>query len=193
VLAVAAELPVVSLATQDAWAAWLDKHHATSEGVWLAIAKKRAATRSVTYAEAVEVALCYGWIDGQGRPHDEHAYLQKFTPRRVRSKWSKINRARAEALIASGRMEPAGMRAVESAKADGRWDAAYDSPRTANVPADLEAALDANDAARQFFTTLSSQNRYAILYRIADAKTAETRARRIAQFVSMLADHKTLH
>jgi uncharacterized protein YdeI (YjbR/CyaY-like superfamily) len=147
----------------------------------------------VTYGEAVEVALCYGWIDGQGRPGDEHAYLQRFTPRRPRSKWSKINRARAEALIASGRMQPAGLRAVEAAKADGRWEAAYDSPRTATVPADLEAALAANDAAREFFTTLSSQNRYAILYRIQDAKTAETRARRIAQFVSMLADHKTLH
>jgi uncharacterized protein YdeI (YjbR/CyaY-like superfamily) len=193
VLAVAGELPVVSLRTQEAWAAWLEENHAVSDGVWLAIAKKGAAQRSVTYADAVEVALCYGWIDGQGRPRDEHAYLQKFTPRRARSKWSKINRARAEALIAGGRMRPAGMRAVEAAKADGRWEAAYDSPRTAEVPGDLQVALDAHDAARQFFTTLTSQNRYAILYRIQDAKTSETRARRIAEFVSMLADHKTLH
>src|SRR5512147_17878 len=137
-----AELPMKLFKTQKAWMTWLDKYHAKSSGVWLQIAKKTGDLKSVSYAEAVEVALCYGWIDGQGKGLDESAWLQKFTPRGPRSIWSKINRTKALALIKSGRMQPAGLAAIELAKKNGRWDAAYDSHRTARIPADLQAALD---------------------------------------------------
>jgi uncharacterized protein YdeI (YjbR/CyaY-like superfamily) len=147
----------------------------------------------VAYAEAIEVALTYGWIDGQARRIDEQHYRQRFTPRRARSPWSKINRAKAERLIAEGAMEPAGLAEVERAKADGRWERAYDSPSTAVVPDDLRAALDAAPAASRLFDELDGTNRYAILYRIQDAKRPETRARRIEQFVAMLERGETLH
>jgi uncharacterized protein YdeI (YjbR/CyaY-like superfamily) len=171
---------------QKDWAGWLDKHHATSPGVWLRLAMKASKIQSISYAEALEVALCYGWIDGQRKSGDESSFLQKFTPRGAKSIWSKINREKAEALIRSGDMKPAGLQAVERAKQDGRWDAAYDSPSVASVPSDLQAELDKNAKAQAFFAALNSRNRYAILFRIQTAKKAETRARRIQQFVQML-------
>jgi uncharacterized protein YdeI (YjbR/CyaY-like superfamily) len=183
----------MAFATQKAWRTWIDRHHATSNGVWLRFAKRHAATKSVTYAEAIEVALCYGWIDGQAKALDEDTYLQKFTPRRPQSIWSQINCAKAEALIARGEMQPAGLAAIEQAKRNGRWSAAYAGSRTAVVPDDLQAALDANARAAAFFSTLNSRNRYAILFRIQTAKKAETRAGRIQQFVRMLARHETFY
>ena len=176
-----------------AWAAWLTKHHAVSRGVWLKLAKKSAHTPSVTYAEAVEVALAWGWIDGHKRAHDDKWWLQKFTPRGAKSVWSKINRGKAEALIAAGEMKPSGLREVERAKADGRWAAAYDSPRTSTVPDDLARALAANRRASAFFQIIDAANRYAILYRVQTAKRPETRADRIDKLVAMLAKHETLH
>jgi uncharacterized protein YdeI (YjbR/CyaY-like superfamily) len=186
-------LPIVELRSQGAWSKWLERNHDSIEGVWLKFAKKGTGVETVTYAEAVEEALCYGWIDGQAAGHDETYYLQRFTPRRKRSKWSQVNRNKAERLIADGRMRPAGTEQIEAAKADGRWDAAYPSPRTATVPEDLQAALDKDAQAKAFFATLSSQNRYAILYRVADAKRPETRAKRIAEYVAMLAAGQTFH
>jgi uncharacterized protein YdeI (YjbR/CyaY-like superfamily) len=180
------DLPVQAFAHQKAWAAWLDKNHATSTGIWLKLAKKKSGIESVTYDEAIEVALCYGWIDGQTRSYDETTWLQKFTPRRPKSIWSKINTEKALRLIESGRMKPAGLKAVESAKLDGRWDAAYAPQSKAAVPEDLQVELDRNKKAKAFFATLDSRNRYAILHRIHNAKKAETRARRIEQFIRML-------
>jgi uncharacterized protein YdeI (YjbR/CyaY-like superfamily) len=186
-------LPIVSFLSPDEWEEWLDDEYATSRGVWLKIARKGTGRLSVSYDEALDVALAYGWIDGQkGRYDDEH-WVQRFTPRTPRSRWSKINCARAGALIAAGRMRPAGLAEVERAKADGRWEAAYDGQRSATVPEDLQRALDASPAARDFFATLSGANRYAILYRVQDAKRPDTRARRIAQLVEMLAERRTLH
>lgn len=185
-----ADLPVVPFASRDAWAAWLEERHATSDGLWLKLAKKGSGIDTVTYPQAVEVALCYGWIDGQVRKFDESYWLQRFTPRRTRSKWSKINRQRAIELIEKGEMKPAGLREVERARADGRWDAAYDAQSTAQVPEDLRRALEKNEAAREFFARLNSANRYAILYQIQDAKKPETRARRIAKYVAMLGEGK---
>lgn len=187
------DLPVLPFASPQAWQDWLADNHETSAGLWLKIAKKESGMATVSYAEAVELALCFGWIDGQKRALDEVHWLQRFGPRRPRSKWSKVNREKAEALIGSGQMRPAGLREVELAKADGRWEAAYEGQRTSTVPPDLEAALAENDPARESFATISGANRYAILYRIADAKRPETRARRIATYVAMLAEHKTLH
>ena len=187
------ELPMKLFKSQKAWTTWLDKNHTRSAGVWLQIAKKTGQLKTVTYAEAVEVALCYGWIDGQGKGLDESAWLQKFTPRGPRSIWSKINRAKAEELIKNGQMKPAGLAAIDQAKKNGQWDRAYDSHRTATVPADLQAALDRNPKAKAFFATLDSANRYAILWRVQTAKKTETRARRIAQFVAMLEKHEKLH
>jgi uncharacterized protein YdeI (YjbR/CyaY-like superfamily) len=180
------ELPVEAFPNKQALAEWLEIQHDEAEGLWLKIAKKGSNVPTVTYAEAVEVALCYGWIDGLVRSFDERFYLQRFTPRRAKSKWSKINRAKAEALIASGDMRPAGLREVERAKADGRWDAAYDPPSALGVPEDLRAALAQNRKAQESFSKLNSTNRYAILYQIQDAKRPETRARRIDKFVAML-------
>ena len=172
--------------------AWLEEHGESSEGIWLKFAKKGSGIPSVVYADAVEVALCHGWIDGQARRLDEQHYLQRFTPRRPRSKWSRINREKAERLIAESRMRPAGLREIERAREDGRWDDAYDSPTTATVPDDFQQALDADPGAREFFESLGSTKRYSFLYRIADAKRPETRARRIAEYVELLRDHKTL-
>jgi uncharacterized protein YdeI (YjbR/CyaY-like superfamily) len=186
-------LPILTFATQREWEAWLEARHADSAGLWLKIAKKGAEASSVTYSEALDSALCFGWIDGQKAAFDERHWLQKFTPRRPKGVWSRVNRAKAEALIADGRMRPAGLRQVESAKADGRWDAAYDSQSTISVPPDFQRELDAHPEARDFFATLDSANRYAILWRIQTAKQPATRAARIAKFVAMLSRHEKLH
>lgn len=183
----------VSFATRDQWTAWLEKNHDSSPGVWLKIAKKGSGVETVSYPEALDAALCYGWIDGQKGRFDERFWVQRFTPRRPRSKWSKINCGKALALIEKGEMRPAGLREVRRAQVDGRWDAAYQGQATATVPRDLQRELDRNKAARDFFATLSSVNRYAILYRIQDAKRPETRARRIQKYVQMLSDHETIH
>jgi len=187
------DLPTLPFERQKDWAAWLGKNHATSSGVWIKLAKKASGIKSVTYDEALEVALCYGWIDGQRKSHDETSWLQKFTPRGPRSIWSKINTEKAQRLIESGRMKPAGLKAVETARQDGRWDAAYASQSKSVVPGDLQAELDRNAKAKAFFATLDSRNRYAILHRIHTAKRAETRARRIKQFVRMLEKKEKIH
>jgi uncharacterized protein YdeI (YjbR/CyaY-like superfamily) len=188
-----AEPPVRAFRSRDAWAKWLDRHQGEEGGVWMKFAKKGSGVTTIGYVEALEVALCYGWIDAQVKRLDETYYLQRFVPRRPRSRWSKINRDAATRLIESGQMRPPGLAEVERAKADGRWDAAYDSARTATVPEDFERALARNKRARTFFETLSSANRYAILYQIQEAKRPETRARRIAKFVEMLARGEKLH
>jgi uncharacterized protein YdeI (YjbR/CyaY-like superfamily) len=164
---------------QTAWAAWLDKNHARSSGLWLRLTKKNSELQSVTYAEAVDIALCYGWIDGQKKPENDQTWLQRFCPRSPKSNWSKINCKKALALIESGRMMPPGHRAIEQAKSTGRWDSAYDSPRGATVPADFQAALDASPRANAFFKNLDRANRYAILFRIQTGKRPETRERNI--------------
>ena len=187
------DLPVLGFADAAAWESWLAQQHASSPGVWLKIAKKGSGAAGVSYPEALEAALCYGWIDGQKGALDDEYWLQRFTPRKPGSRWSRINTEKAAELIAAGRMRPAGMREVELAREDGRWDAAYAGQRSMAVPDDLERALAGNEAARAFFATLSSVNRYAILYRIADAKRAETRARRIAKYVAMLASRETIY
>ena len=181
------------LEDQEAWFRWLRKNHATSSGVWLRVAKKGAKASSVSYLQAVDAALCFGWIDGQKKSDDESYWLQRFTPRSARSIWSKINRDKALRLIELGRMNAAGLREVERAKGDGRWDRAYDSPKGAVMPVDFQAVLDKNPKAKAFFATLESRNRYAVLFRIQTAKKAETRARRIEQFAKMLSQHKKIH
>lgn len=184
-------LPVIPFASRGAWEAWLEEHHhVASEGLWLKISKKSSGIESVSYAEALEAALCYGWIDGQRDSFDGEYFLQRFTPRRPRSKWSKVNVGKVTKLIEEGRMMPAGLREVERAKADGRWEAAYESQSTATVPEDLQRKLDENPEAAAFFATLNSANRYAILYRIQDAKRTETRARRIEKVVVLLNERK---
>ena len=185
--------PTLTFAEQEAWEAWLEANGATVTGVWLRIAKRSAEQPTVSYAQALESALCYGWIDGQKQAESEHYWLQRFTPRTAKSIWSKINKAKAEALISAGRMRPTGLRAVELAKRDGRWEAAYSSASTSAVPDDLQHALDANPKAKQFFATLNSQNRYAILFRIQNVKKAETRAKKISQFIDMLSNGEKLH
>lgn len=187
------EKPVVAFARKKAWANWLNKNHGASGGVWLRLAKKASGIESVSYNEAVDVALCYGWIDGQSKSVDEKYWLQKFTPRGKRSIWSKRNRERVDALIVNGEMQSAGLAEVERAKRDGRWDAAYDSPRCITVPSDLQAELDRNREAKSFFETLDSQNRYAILFRVHTARKTETRAKRIQQFVQMLARQEKVY
>ena len=189
----ASELPILSFESQRAWEAWLDEHHADTPGVWLKIAKKGAAVPTVSYADALEGALCYGWIDGQKAALDEQFWLQKFTPRQPKSVWSRVNREKALALLAAGRMRPAGERQMEMAQADGRWEAAYDSQRTIAVPDDLQRALDNNPEAARFFSTLDGANRYAILWRIQQAKKPETRAARIEKFIGMLSRHEKIH
>ncbi len=188
-----ADLPVRLFKGQREWEAWLDENHASSPGVWVRIAKKGAAYKSVTYDQAVEAALCYGWIDGQKKTYDETSWIQKFTPRGRKSIWSKINKEKAESLIASGKMKPAGLAEVERAKADGRWESAYESQGRAAIPDDLQAALESNPKAKEFFSTLESYNRYAILFRIQTAKKPETRARRIREFIGMLERHEKIH
>jgi uncharacterized protein YdeI (YjbR/CyaY-like superfamily) len=180
-------------ASSRSWETWLRNHHRNSDGVWLLLAKKGAGRASVSYAQALECALCFGWIDGQKKALDEQHWLQRFTPRRSRSLWSKINCARALALVEQGRMQPAGLAEVERARADGRWQSAYHSARTALVPPDLRAALDANPGAKAFFETLDGANRYAVLWRVTTAKKPETRTKRIATYVQMLARGEKLH
>lgn len=187
------DLPILPFASAAAFEAWLEAEHAHAAGLWLKIAKKDAGIATVTYAEALDVALCFGWIDGQKRSFDETWFLQRFTPRRRGSRWSKINTDHVARLEAAGRMRPAGLAEVEAAKADGRWARAYESQSAATVPDDLQRALDANPEAAAFFATLKGANRYAVLYRVQDAKRPETRARRIDQYVEMLARGETLH
>ena len=179
--------------TQRAFDSWLRKNHASCEGAWLLIAKAGAEVPTVTYAQAVEVALCYGWIDGQKKALDAHHWLQRFTPRRARSLWSKTNRAKAEALVQSGRMQPSGMAQIEQARADGRWDQAYDGGKTAVVPPDLAAAFEATPEAHAFFSRLDGVNRYAVLWRVQTARTPQTRSRRIETLVAMLARGEKIH
>ncbi|MDQ4029950.1 MAG: YdeI/OmpD-associated family protein [Actinomycetota bacterium] len=186
------ELPVLQPASAKEWEEWLETNHASSAGVWVRLAKKGSVIETVSYAEAVEGALCYGWIDSQAAGLDDQFWLQRFTPRAARSRWSRVNRDRAEELIRQGRMRSAGLAQVERAREDGRWDAAYESQSTATVPADLQRELDRHPAAARSFAALDRGNRYAILYRIAETKRAETRARRIERFVTMLAAGETL-
>jgi uncharacterized protein YdeI (YjbR/CyaY-like superfamily) len=183
----------IAFDSPDALEAWLANHHADAREVWVKIAKKGSGIPSVTYPEAVELALCYGWIDGQMRSLDDQFYAQRFTPRGPRSRWSKLNREKVARLIETGRMQPPGLREVERAKADGRWDAAYDAPSTATVPGDLREALRQDPRAEAFFAELDGRNRYAILHRIQEAKRPETRRRRIEQLVAMLAERKKLY
>ncbi len=185
--------PVLSFPDAHDWEAWLSEHHADVGGVWLKIAKKSSAGRTVSYSDALDVALCHGWIDGQKGRLDDDYWLQRFTPRKPGSRWSKINTERVSVLIASGRMKPAGLREMELAQADGRWDQAYESQSRAAVPEDLASALAADDRARAFFATLDATNRYAVLYRIASAKRPETRAKRITTFVAMLSAHQKIY
>jgi uncharacterized protein YdeI (YjbR/CyaY-like superfamily) len=188
-----AALPIKPFECQRDWARWLKENHSTSPGVWLQLAKKGTDIESVLYEEAVETALCFGWIDGQKEAHSEQYWLQKFTRRSDKSVWSKINKAKALALIKAGKMKPAGLNEIERAKRDGRWDAAYDSAGKSVVPRDFQSALDGNARARDFFGTLDSRNRYAVVFRIQTAKTAETRAKRVSQFVQMLERHEKIH
>jgi uncharacterized protein YdeI (YjbR/CyaY-like superfamily) len=188
------EVPVLIVDDAAEWRAWLGEHHADRDEVWLALAKKGISEpTSLSYDQALEEALCHGWIDGQVRGGDARTYRQRFTPRRARSPWSSRNVGLAERLVAEGRMHAAGLAAMERAKADGRWAAAYAGPATVEIPADLTAALRANPDAQAMFDTLTSQNRFAILHRIHGAQRAETRARRIEQFVAMLARGETVH
>ena len=188
-----AELSIHHFERQTDWSAWLDENHTTSPGVWLQLAKKGADSPSVSYEEAIEIALCYGWIDGQKQSHSEQFWLQKFTRRSAKSLWSKINTDKALALVKTGKMKPTGLKEIERAKLDGRWEAAYDSASKTTVPDDFQAALDSNALAKEFFATLDGRNRYAILFRIQTAKKAETRARKISQFVLMLERHEKVH
>jgi uncharacterized protein YdeI (YjbR/CyaY-like superfamily) len=187
------DLPVRRFASRAAWERWLAANHERSPGIWIEFAKKGSGLTSVTYAEAVEVALCHGWIDSQARSVDAERYRQRFTPRGPRSKWSQINCASVERLLAEGRLAPAGIREMEAAERDGRWAAAYASPSAMTVPPDLEARLARSRRARRAFDALDSQNRYAILYRLHDAKRIETRQRRLDQFVRMLEAGGTIH
>ena len=178
---------------QDAWESWLEKSHAKSTGIWLRLAKKDSGLQSISYAVALEVALCYRWIDGQKKPENDCTWLQRFVPRSSKSIWSKINREKVGNLINSGRVKPAGLKAIEEAKNCGRWDAAYDSPSRSAVPDDFQAALTVNPRANEFFQALDRANRYAILFRIQTVKKAETRARKIREFIAMLARHEKIH
>lgn len=189
----AADYPVLHLADQSAWAEWLEQHHSSERGIWLRLARRASELRSPSFDEARDTALCYGWIDGQAKSYDAESWLQKFTPRGKRSTWSKRNREHCERLIRSGAMRPAGLAAIEAAKQDGRWDRAYDSPATAEVPPDLRAALQADPDALAFFETLNSRNRFSILHRVQTAVKPETRARRIENFVRMLHRGETPH
>ena len=183
----------LTFATQSEWENWLAHNEGTSTGAWLRLAKKRSKQPTLTYAQALESALCYGWIDGQKQAESEEYWLQRFTRRSAKSIWSKLNKDKAEALIAAGRMRPPGMQEIERAKKDGRWEMAYTSASNSTVPDDLQVALDANPEARTFFAALNSRNRYAILFRIQNAKKPETRARKIEEFVGMLNRGETFY
>lgn len=187
------DLPIRLFKDQGAWEKWLSTNHSKSRGLWLQIAKKDSGISSVNYADALDVALCYGWIDGQKMPFDERFWLQRFTPRGPRSVWSKINTGKADALIKSGRMRPAGLASIESAKASGRWESAYQPSSTAEVPPELQAALDRRPKAKAFFETLRGANRYALIFRVHTAKKPETRAKRVAEFIEMLERNETVY
>jgi uncharacterized protein YdeI (YjbR/CyaY-like superfamily) len=186
-------LATILFPSPEAWEGWLEENHASCEGVRIKMAKKAVEIDSVRFPEVLESALCFGWIDGRREALDERHFLQRFTPRRRRSRWSRINRETAERLIADRRMRPAGLAEVERARADGRWDTAYEGQRRSTVPPDLQRELDARPRAGAFFAGLGSQNRYAIIYRLHDAKRPETRARRLAKFVAMLEAGETIH
>lgn len=188
-----ADVETLLLPSQAAFAEWLAEHHHRADGVWLRHAKKGAPAASVSYQEALEVALCFGWIDGQKRALDAYYYVQRWTPRRPRSLWSKVNREKALRYIAEGKMQPSGLAEIERAKQDGRWDAAYDSSSTVEVPPELLAAFDDHPGAAEFFATLNAQNRYAVLFRIQTAKQPATKARKAREYATMLARHETLH
>jgi len=187
------DLPILPFASKKKWTDWLAKQHDKSPGVWLKIAKRDSGIASVTYDEALESALCYGWIDGQKKGFDDKYWLQKFTPRGPKSIWSKINTEKVERLIESGEMRPAGLKSIEAAKNDGRWDAAYASQKNISIPDDFHSALDENKKAKAFFETLKSAERYSFLFRIQTAKKAETRAKRIQQFIEMLERNEKFH
>jgi uncharacterized protein YdeI (YjbR/CyaY-like superfamily) len=187
------DLPIKPFASQKKWADWLAKQHDTSAGVWLKLGKKDSGISSITYEEALHVALCYGWIDGQKKGFDNEYWLQKFTQRGPKSIWSKINTEKAERLIANGEMKAAGLKAIEAAKQDGRWDAAYSSQKNITVPEDFQKALNKNKKAKAFFVTLKSAERYSFLFRIHNAKKPETRAKHIQKFVEMLGKSEKLH
>ena len=186
------DLPTRAFKSRKEWEAWLERNHETP-GIWLKFAKKSSGIPTVSYQEAVDVALCYGWIDGLMRSLDESFFIQRFTPRTSTSNWSMINRQKAEGFIAEGRMRPSGLRAIEVAKANGRWDKAYEGQREMAVPDDFAKALKKNPKARKFFDTLNSTNRYTVLYRIHDAKKPDTRARRIESFIAMLEEGKKIY
>ncbi len=186
------ELPIIEVRDQTAWRDWLEANHNSDDGVWLKFAKKGSPAVTVSYAEALEEALCYGWIDGQARRHDEHFYLQRFTPRRARSKWSQNNVEKVGRLIDEGRMRPAGLAAIEAAKADGRWEAAYPAQSQAQVSEDFQQALDANPEAAAFFATLTGSTRYAFLYRLHNVADPGAREKRIAMYVELLNEGNTL-
>lgn len=188
-----AGLPIELFASQDAWEQWLETYHERSHGIWVKISKKDSERTTVTYSEALDVALCYGWIDAQKKPYDQEMWLQKFTPRRPNSGWSKVNVDKVTQLVASGKMKPSGMKEVNAAKEDGRWDAAYESQRNFTVPEDFQHELEKNSQAKEFFETLNRQNRYAIYYRIQTAKKPETRKARVDKFIEMLANSQKLH
>jgi uncharacterized protein YdeI (YjbR/CyaY-like superfamily) len=188
-----ADSPIRLFKSKQDWADWLERNQGKSSGLWLRLGKKKSGVRSMSYKEALDVALCYGWIDGQKRPEDEKTWLQRFVPRSSKSIWSKLNREKARALIATGEMKGAGLEAIENAKKNGRWEAAYDSPSGATVPGDLQAALDGNAKAKAFFEKLDRANRYAVLWRIQTVKKAETRARKIREFVGMLERGEKVH
>lgn len=187
------QLSILPFSSKKKWADWLAKGHDTSAGVWLKLAKKDSGIASITYEEALDAALCYGWIDGQKKGLDGQYWLQKFTPRGPKSIWSKINTEKAERLIKTGEMQPAGLKAIEAAKRDGRWEQAYASQKNISVPEDFQAALEKNKKAKEFFATLKSAERYSFLFRIQTAKKAETRAKRIQQFVEMLERNEKIH
>jgi uncharacterized protein YdeI (YjbR/CyaY-like superfamily) len=190
---VGAKVPVRAFKDAKAWESWLAKNQGDANGVWMRLAKKNSGAKSITYPEALEIALCYGWIDAQKRGESETAWLQRFMPRAKKSIWSKINTEKALALIASGRMTSAGLDEVVRAKHDGRWEAAYEPASTAKIPADFEAELNKNPRARDFFETISATNRYAILWRLQTAKKAETRTKRMRSFIAMLEKGETIH
>jgi len=189
----APELPTLSFESQLAFEQWLEANHSTSDGLWIKMAKKESGHASVNHPQALDVALCFGWIDGQRKTFDTEYFLQKFTPRRARSTWSKVNQDKVAALIAGGKMREAGLKEIKRAKADGRWEAAYESQSKMGVPEDFQAELDKNPTAQAFFDQLNSVNRYSILYRITTAKKAETRQQRIAKYITMLNEGKKIY
>ncbi len=192
-MAALSELPRMSFAAGEDWERWLEENHLDSDGLWVVIAKKGSTVESVRYPEVLDTAICFGWIDGRREALDEWRFLQLFTPRRPRSRWSRINRHKAEALIAAGRMRPAGHEEVQRARADGRWESAYEGQASAAIPEDLQRELDRHPAAATFFAGLSAQNRYAFIYRLNDAKRPETRARKLERFVAMLEAGESFH